>query len=53
MGAQKLYGPKISRFSPCILQFLGNKQQLLIFSNYIGDFSLDSLKMPDTQRWTF
>ena len=50
-GAQKLYGPEISRFSPCMLQFLDNIQQLLIFSNNaveIDHFSLDFLKMSDT-----
>ena len=43
----KLHGPEISRFSPCMLQFLDNIQQLLIFSNYTREtdhFSLDFLK---------
>ena len=33
-GAQKLYEPEISRFSPCMLQVLDNIRRLLIFSNY-------------------
>ena len=46
-GVQKLYRPEISRFSPCMLQFLDNIQQLLTFSIYraeIDYFSLDFLK---------
>ena len=48
MSAQKLYGPEIPRFSPCMVQFLDNIQRLLIFSNYTGEidyFWLDFLKM--------
>ena len=50
-GAQKLYGPEISQISPCMLQFLDNIQQFLIFSNYTGKidhFSLDFLKRSNT-----
>ena len=43
--AQKLYGPEISRYSPCMLQFLGNIRRLLIFSNYIEE--------DITSSWTF
>ena len=50
-GAQKLYGPYISRFSPFMLQFLDNIQWLLIFSKCTGEidhFSLQFLKLSDT-----
>ena len=50
-GIQKLYGPEISRFLPCMLQFLDNLRRLFIFSNYIGKighFTLDLLKRSDT-----
>ena len=50
-AVQKLYGPKISRFSPCVLQFFGNILRSLIFSNYIGEkdqFTLVFLKRSDT-----
>ena len=43
-GVQKLYGPEISRFLPCIQQFLDNLRQIFIFSNYIRKmhhFTLD------------
>ena len=30
-GVQKLYGPEISRFLPCMIQVLDNLQQLLNF----------------------
>ena len=46
-GSQKLYGPEISQFLPCILQVLDNLRQLFIFSNCIGEmehFTLDLLK---------
>ena len=33
---QKLYRPNISRFLPCMLQFLDNIHRLLICSNYTG-----------------
>ena len=49
--AEKLYEPKISQFSPCMLQFLDNIQRLFIFSNYTGEkdhFSLDFLEIFDT-----
>ena len=41
---QKLYGPEILRFLPCMIQFLNNLWWLFIFSNYIGEidqFTLD------------
>ena len=47
---QRLYWPKISRFSLCVLQFLDNIQRLPIFSNYTektDHFSLDFLKRSD------
>ena len=50
-GVQKLYGPEISQYSPCILQFLDNIWRLLSFSNYIGEkchFKLDFLKRSNT-----
>ena len=53
---QKLYGPEISRFLPCMLQVLDSLRQLFIFSNYIGEtdhFTLDLLKRSDTYRLTF
>ena len=46
MGVQKLYGPEISRFLPCMLQFLDNLRRLFIFSKYIrgiDHFTLDLL----------
>ena len=46
-AVQKYYGPEISRFSSCMLQFFGNIWRLLIFSNYIGEIdqvTLDFLK---------
>ena len=49
-GVQKLCGPEISRFSPCVLRFLDNLRWLFIFSNYIGEtdhFTLDLLKRPN------
>ena len=33
--AQKLYGPEISQYLPCMLQFLDNLWRLFIFYNYI------------------
>ena len=51
MGVQKLNGLKISRFSPCMLQFLNHSRLLIIFSNYIrgiDHFTLDLLKRSDT-----
>ena len=48
---QKLYGPEISQFLPCMLQFLDNLWRVSIFSNYIGEidhFILDLLKRSDT-----
>ena len=53
---QKLLGPEISQFLPCMLQFLDNLWRLIIFSNYIGEinhFTLDLLKRSNTWRWTF
>ena len=50
-GIEKLNGPEISRFLPCMLQFLDNVRRLSIFSNYIGKidhFTLDLLKRSDT-----
>ena len=50
-GVQKLCGPEISRFLPCILQFLDNLWWLFIFSNYtweIDHFTLDLLRRFDT-----
>ena len=41
---QTLYGPEISQFLPCMVQFLDNLWRLSIFSNYIGEidqFTLD------------
>ena len=32
-GVQKLYGTEISRFLPCMLQFLANLRRTFIFSN--------------------
>ena len=55
-GVQKLYGPEISRFLPCMVQVLVNLCQLFIFSNYIEEidhFTLDLLKSSTTYRWTF
>ena len=46
-GVQKLYGPEISRFLPCMLQFLDNLRRIFIYSNYTGEiacFTLDFLK---------
>ena len=37
MGVQRLYGPKISRFLPCMLQYLDNLWQLFIFSSYLKE----------------
>ena len=51
MAVQKLCGPEISRFLPCMLQFLDNSRRLFIFSNYmrgIDHFTLDLLKRSDT-----
>ena len=51
MDVQKLYGPKISRFLPSMLQYLDNLGRFLIFSNYIGEidhFTLDLLKRSDS-----
>ena len=51
MGVQKLYGPEISWFLPCVLQFLDNLWQLFIFSNYLSEidhFKLGLLKRSDT-----
>ena len=48
---QKLYGPGISPFLPCVLQFFSNLRRLLIFSNFIGEidqFTLHFLKRFDT-----
>ena len=50
-GVQKLCGPEISRFLPCVLQFLDNLWWLFIFSNYtweIDHFTLDLLRRFDT-----
>ena len=50
-GVQKLCGPEISRFLPCILQFLDHLWWLFIFSNYtweIDHFTLDLLRRFDT-----
>ena len=50
-SVQILYGPKISRFLPCMLQYLDNLRWLFIFSNYIGEidhFMLDLRKRSDT-----
>ena len=50
MGVQKLNGPEISRFLPCMLQFLNSSRQLFIFSNYIREidhFMLDLLERSD------
>ena len=33
---QNLYGPKVSKFLLCMLQFLDNICRLFIFSNYMG-----------------
>ena len=52
-GVQKLYGPEISQFLPCVLQVLDNLRQLFISSNYIGEidhFTLVILKRSDTGR---
>ena len=51
IDVQKLCGPEIPRFSPCMLQFFGNMRRLLIFSNYtreIDHFTVDFLKRSDT-----
>ena len=51
MDVQKLYGPRISQFLPCMLQFLDNLWRLFICSNYIGEedhFTLEPLKRFDT-----
>ena len=51
MGVQKLYEPEISRFLPCMLQFLENLHWLFIFFNCIREidhFMLDLLKRFDT-----
>ena len=34
-GVQKLYGPEISQFFPCMLQFLTNLLRIFIFSNQV------------------
>ena len=58
MGFKKLYGPEISRYLPCMLQFFGqfldNLRRVFIFSNYImeihhriGPFEKVQLLMPD------
>ena len=50
-GVQKLYGPEISLFLPCMLQFLDNLWRLFIFSNYILEidhFKSDLLRRFDT-----
>ena len=55
MDVQKLCGPRISQFLPCMPQFLDNLWRLFICSNYIGEedhFTLEPLKRFDTQRWT-
>ena len=47
MGVQKLYGPEISWFLHCMLQFLDNSRRLFISTNYIRGkdyFTLDFLK---------
>ena len=51
MDVQKLYGPRISQFLPCMLQFLDNLWRLFICSSYIGEedhFTLEPLKGFDT-----
>ena len=51
MGVQKLYGPEISLFLPCMLQFLDDSRWLFFFSNYtrgINYVMLDFLKRSDT-----
>ena len=51
MDVQKLCGPRISQFLPCMPQFLDNLWRLFICSNYIGEedhFTLEPLKGFDT-----
>ena len=51
VGVQKLYGPEISLFLPCMLQFLDDSRWLFFFSNYtrgINYVMLDFLKRSDT-----
>ena len=48
---QKLYGPDILQFLPCMLQLLDNLWRLFIFSNYRGKidhFTLNVLNRFDT-----
>ena len=47
---QKLFGPEISQFLPCMLQCWDNLCRLFIFSNYIREidhFTLDLLERSD------
>ena len=48
---QKLYEPEVSRFLPCMLQFLGNLRRHFIFSSL--NRSLDLFKRSNTKLWTF
>ena len=36
-GVQEIYGPEISQFLPCMLQFLDNLRWHFTFSSYIGE----------------
>lgn len=48
-GCSETYGPKISKFLPCLLQFLDTLWGVFIFSNYVWEINhlmLDLLKSP-------
>ena len=51
-GVQKLYGPEISWFLSCMLQFLANLRWLFIICNYIGETDHFTLDHQETRKKT-
>ena len=45
IGVQKLYGPEIAQFLPCMVLFLDNLRRLSIFSNYLREIDHFKLNM--------
>ena len=48
MGVQKLCGPEIARFLPCMVLFLDNLRWLSIFSNYIREIDYFKLNLNES-----